>query len=309
MKLRTFTIVFCFLALATLVNAQSRKTPLLSPADMATGVSETPSFQWDTLSLEVDSFQVQLSKAMDFADTMASVTLLGTEHSTGLGVTLDFDSTYYWRVITFDSFMVYQEISDVWSFTVRGVPPGQPTNVSPTSASIDMSVNPTLTWSGVADADDYHVHVSTFHNFSDTAFYGIVSVPTTSITVNIDLEPYTTYYWRVGASNQNGVGTWSQFWNFTTLYTGLFTPEANFGATAYPNPSEGNMVLSFEGQSTEATVVLYDLQGKEVKTIAKGFYTQGTQQIDVESAGVEPGMYLLTIQQNGQSQTLKVVFK
>ncbi|MDX5321864.1 MAG: T9SS type A sorting domain-containing protein, partial [Bacteroidota bacterium] len=263
----------------------------------------------DTLAVEVDSFHLQVSKTMDFADTLYSKRLYGTDHEYTLNTALDYDSTYYWRVVTYDSLSIFIESSDVYSFTVQGIPPAQPKNISPASATIDAGLNPTLTWSAVPDADNYHVQVSIYQNFSDSSFVATVPAPSTSVNVNVPLEAYTVYYWRVAASNQNGLGEWSLFWNFTTLYTGLHLPQGDFGAAAFPNPAQSNMTLSFMGEGAEGSVKLFDMQGKEVARLAEGFFAEEQQQVDINREGLEAGMYMLRLEQNGRYQTLKVVFE
>lgn len=309
MKLKNITLSLCFMLAAFATQAQTRTTTLLSPTDAQIQVPAKTIFKWDTLAVEVDSFALQLSKTMDFTDTLLNASVLGDQNSYTLTSVLEYDSTYYWRVITFDSFSFYQETSAVFSFTVQGVPPGQPMNVSPATSSIDISVQPTLTWSTVADADQYHIQVSTFTNFSDTAFYSIVNSPTTTVNVNVKLLPYKVYYWRVAGSNVNGLGEWSNFWNFTTLVTSLNTPNANFSLNAYPNPGTDKMLVSFEGAGLDGRVSLYDLQGKEVAVLLNGTIEAGNQSLEIERNGLPAGMYMLRVQQNGQAQTLKVIFE
>jgi len=309
MKLKNITLSICLMIVAFAAQAQTRTTTLLTPTNGQTLVPAKTIFTWDTVAVEVDSFELQLSKTMDFADTLLQAMLQGSQTTYTVINTLDFVSTYYWRVISHDSFTFYQETSSVFMFTVQGVPPGKPTNVSPTSASLDVSINPTLTWSTVADADQYHVQVSTYSNFSDTAFYGIVNAPTTTVNVNVKLLPYKVYYWRVAGSNANGLGEWSNFWNFTTLVTSINGPQANFSLNAYPNPGTDKMLVSFEGAGVDGRVSLYDLQGKEVAVLLNGTIDAGNQSLEINRNGLPAGMYMLRVEQNGQAQTLKVIFE
>jgi|GEM_PF-2126053 len=308
MKLKYSILSLCFMLLALGSQAQIRTTTLLSPTNGQILVPAKAVFTWDTTAVEVDSFGLQLSKTMNFSDTLLSTFLLGSQTTYTLTNSLDFDSTYYWRVISFDSLNFYQESSVIFSFTVQGVPPGQPNNVSPASASVDVSINPKLTWTSVVDADQYHVQVSTFVNFSDTVFYAVVNTPSTNVTVNVKLLSYKVYYWRVAGSNINGLGEWSNFWNFTTLVTGLNGPHANFSLNAYPNPSSDKMLVSFKGAGSNARVSLYDLQGKEVALVLDGPIEAGNQRLEINRNGLPAGIYMLRVEQNGQAQTLKVVF-
>lgn len=309
MNFRTIILSLCFFLAAFAVQAQNRKVTLLSPTNGQSLVPVKTVFTWDTLAVVVDSFELQISKNTNFSDTMLRWFLPGTQFTYTLSSSLDYDSTYYWRVISFDTVPMIIETSDVFAFTVVGPPPGQPTNFSPASASLDVSVKPTLTWSGVIDADEYHIQISTFTNFSDTAFYGIVNAPGTSVNVSVKLESYKVYYWRVVASNQNGKGEWSNYWNFTTLVTGLHKPEANFSMNCFPNPTNSGLTLSFEGIGTASSITMLDMQGKVVQVVLNETLTAGNHQVAIKRMGLPAGMYFIQLQQNGQTQTKKVVFK
>lgn len=291
------------------VKGDPRIANLKTPANQEMHVRKMPTFTWDTLAISIDSLHIDLSRHMDFSDTFYSETIVGRDSMFKMMVdTLEYDSVYYWRVISFSDSGITQFSSHVWSFTTQGHPPAQVVLASPASASIDVSIRPTLSWNTANYADEYHVHVSTFNNFSDTAYYGIVSAPSTSVTLNVDLETYKVYYWRVAGNNIDEMGPWSLFFNFTTLYTGLNTPNANFGANAYPNPATDYMLISFEGQGTNGSVKIYDMQGKEIKTLSEGYFDLGNQSVKLDRAGFN-GMYFVRIEQNGAIQTLKVVFK
>ncbi len=94
-----------------------------------------------------------------------------------------------------------------------GTPPDAPTLVSPADGATDVSLTPTLSWTG--EGDNFSVEVA-----SDAAFTTIVDaavVTTTDYTVSAGaLEHSTTYYWHVNASNANGTSDYSTTWSFTT---------------------------------------------------------------------------------------------
>ncbi len=297
-------------AIAGLAFGQNNKVTLTSPTDGQNLVPLTVTLMWDTTGLTVDSLAVELSKSMTFDDTLHRAVLPDTavEYSIPSGV-LEYDSMYYWRVISYWS-TDSMESSDVFSFTAIGIPPGQPTNMSPTSSSLDQSLMPTLTWNAVADADNYRVHVATFNNFSDTAFHAFVNAPTTSVTVNVRLESYTVYYWRVAAENQNGLGEWSNFWNFTTLVSGLRGAQPTLMLSAYPNPADEMVSLRFENKGTGNTVVrLLDVTGKEVQVLYDANPGPGNHDLVIERGNRKAGVYLLRVEENGLAHTLRVVFR
>lgn len=309
MKLRIITLSLCLFVFSFFAEAQNRKVTLKTPLDGQTLVPAQTTFTWDTTGTPVDSLELQVSTAMDFSDTVVRSILAGTDTTYTLTDTLDLDSTYYWRVISFDSALFYVETSDAFSFKVIGPLPGRPTNVSPMSASLDVWIFPTLSWTSVADADEYHIQISTYDNFSDSAYYGVVAAPTVSVNVNVKLESYKVYFWRVAAKNINGQGEWSNFWNFTTLVTGLNTPQANFGMVAYPNPVQEKLILNYEGQGNRSRISILDAQGKEVQLVKDEIVANGNQTVEISRNGLAAGLYFVKVEQNGMAQTLKVVFE
>ncbi|MHB1277147.1 MAG: T9SS type A sorting domain-containing protein [Bacteroidia bacterium] len=309
MKLRIITLSLCLFVFSFFAESQNRKVTLKTPLDGQILVPAQTTFTWDTTETRVDSLELQVSTAMDFSDTVVSKILGGTDTTYTLTDTLDLDSTYYWRVISFDSALFYVETSNVFSFKVIGPVPGRPVNVSPMSASIDVSIFPTLTWTSVPDADEYHIQISTYDNFSDTAYYGVVAAPNVSVTVNVKLESYKVYFWHVAAKNINGQGAWSNFWNFTTLVTGLNGPQANFAMMAYPNPVQDKLILNFEGAGTQSRLAILDARGKEVRLVMNEYVSAGNQTVEISRDGLAAGLYFVKLEQNGMAQTLKVVFE
>lgn len=94
-----------------------------------------------------------------------------------------------------------------------GAPPDSPTLVSPADGSVDLSLTPTLSWTG--EGDNFTVQVANDAEFTTIVDAAVLS--TTEYTVAVGaLEHSTTYYWRVKASNANGTSDFSFVWSFAT---------------------------------------------------------------------------------------------
>ncbi|MBN2356112.1 T9SS type A sorting domain-containing protein [candidate division KSB1 bacterium] len=112
-------------------------------------------------------------------------------------------------------------------------PPAAPAALSPANDASNQSINPTLSWQGVADAVTYHLQVATDINFNekivdDSTLY------TTSKAIG-PLQYYTTYYWRVRAKNMGGTGAWSSpTRRFTTILAAPVPVSPDDGATNQP---------------------------------------------------------------------------
>ncbi|UCC48789.1 MAG: fibronectin type III domain-containing protein [Gemmatimonadota bacterium] len=94
-----------------------------------------------------------------------------------------------------------------------GTPPDPPVLVSPADGALDLSLTPTLSWTG--DGDNFTVQVATDTEFANIVDEAVVS--TTEYTAAVGALDYsTTYFWRVNASNANGTSDFSAVWSFTT---------------------------------------------------------------------------------------------
>lgn len=307
--LRTTTFILAMALSAIVLQAQNYKVTLRTPVNGEPHASILPTYTWDTLLVATDSFVWQLSENSDFSTIDNHHTIVGYAFSYKATDSLEYTSTYYWRVITYDSLANYVDTSDVFSFTTVDVPPGTPRNVSPESSTIGLGLNPVLRWTTVPEALNYRVQVARFQNFSDTVFHGVVSAPDTSITVNVKLESYTVYYWHVAAENNNGIGNWSNFWNFTTLYTGLNSPVANFGMNAFPNPGVTSTQLVYESVNGTEKVQLYNVQGQLVRDITPENRAAGQTSLMIEKGDLPQGVYIIRLVQDGSQQSIRVTFQ
>jgi len=86
----------------------------------------------------------------------------------------------------------------------------------PQNNAINVAKEVTLRWSGSSSTLLYRIQVSEKYDFSTLLLEDIVV--STSFTLK-GLKDYTTYYWRVNASNGIGESDWSEIWQFRTLMT------------------------------------------------------------------------------------------
>jgi|GEM_PF-2660724 hypothetical protein len=97
--------------------------------------------------------------------------------------------------------------------------PAMPVLSLPENDSINVMLNPTLSWLASSGAASYTVHLAT-----DSLFNNLVRYPgglTSTIVTLTGLQNSTTYYWRVNASNNAGTSAWSDWRRFTTTAMAL----------------------------------------------------------------------------------------
>ena len=182
---------------------------LSSPADGDDAQSVTGTLAWQQVTGAAD-YDLQISESSDFNTTEVNETAISqlTYNFSGL----DFNKTYYWRVRASNS-DGKSAWADAWSFTTRM---DAPTLVAPADNSKAIKAPVQFEWTAVAGAEFYDLQISRMQDFS-VIFNSTTNISETSTTLNnLNLSPYTVYYWRVRAGTSGGNGKWSSEWKFTS---------------------------------------------------------------------------------------------
>jgi hypothetical protein len=235
---------------------------LTAPADAATGVSTSPTLDWEAAS-DAATYDVQVSTDAGFGSTVLDQTGVTDTQLAASG--LSNSTTYFWRVRG-----VNADGNGEWSsasFTTEAaalVLPGAVTLTAPAEGAIDVFAAPTLDWEAASDAVSYDVQVSTEATFASTVL-DQSGVTDTQLAVS-GLAHLTTYFWRVRGVNADGNGEWSSA-SFTTEAAALVLP----GAVTLTAPAEGAIdvfaapTLDWEAASD---AVSYDVQVSTEATFA-----------------------------------------
>ncbi|MCX6165553.1 MAG: YCF48-related protein [Ignavibacteriae bacterium] len=189
---------------------------LISPPNNSVNISLTPTLFWSQPSGAIN-YTVQVSTTPNFLEFSDSVTITNTQYTIPSGK-LQQNTTYYWRVKASNS-VGSSPWSSIWNFTTNNITtPIAPTLISPVNGSSGILLTPTLDWSDVSSATNYHVQVSynsTFTNIADSA-----TVTSSQRTIPVgNLYANNIFYWRVKAGNSSGYGPWSTVWYFYTATT------------------------------------------------------------------------------------------
>jgi hypothetical protein len=170
---------------------------------------------------------------------------------------LDFSTTYYWKIVAYDS-QGANTAGPLWSFTTKAnSPPTTPSSPDPANHETDVSVNIILTWScSDPDGDELTYNV----------FLGKTSPPPkvsdnqsgTSYDPPGALDFSTKYYWQIIAYDEYGANTIGPIWDFTTKSNG---PPTIWGR----NPTDEstgidlNADISWQGSDPDGDPVTYDV--------------------------------------------------
>lgn len=174
---------------------------LQTPIDNSTGVPPTnPQFSWSPLA-GATNYRIQIALSASFSDILyddASIT------TTSVFLNLPFtnETVYYWRVYGMDAGGVgVLAGGSPFRFKTLLPPPAAPAQfflVSPVLAG--TSRTPTFTWTSSSGASRYWLQVDTSPGFA-TLVVDLPNLHWNQAASPVTLNPSTTYYWRVTASN------------------------------------------------------------------------------------------------------------
>jgi photosystem II stability/assembly factor-like uncharacterized protein len=116
--------------------------------------------------------------------------------------------------------VVFSEISFGWIAGDNGtilkysIAPAIPNLLSPKDGDVNQPTIVNINWQKSEKAEDYQIQVSTDSLLSFT------TLDTLTHETYLELKSLSnakTYYWRVRASNSDGVSEWSEIWNFSIM--------------------------------------------------------------------------------------------
>jgi len=134
-------------------------------------------------------------------------------------------TTYYWQVLAANSQgTTYADgsASAFWQFTTASaVPPGAFGKIGPVNGATGQALSLTLSWSASAGLTTPPAGRYLYcYDTTNDGGCGLWNVTTSTSAVIDDLDPNTTYYWQVLATNSQGTtyadGSATAFWHFTT---------------------------------------------------------------------------------------------
>jgi len=201
----------CF-TFTTAPDAPSAPT-LTSPADDAVCQTISGTLNWADVADAV-GYTVQLGTSCGEGDEYV---VTGSSHPyAGLLA----GTTYYWRVKSRNTCGEYGDYSQCYSFATDPGVLAAPTLLEPADGDTCQAFADTLDWADVAGAVAYQVQLGTACQSGDE------EIVTASEYAYADLDPATTYYWRVRSQNTcDEWGDYSSCLAFTTHPGALAAPE------------------------------------------------------------------------------------
>lgn len=102
-----------------------------------------------------------------------------------------------------------------------------------------------------------------------------------------------------------------QVWDITYMFSypmicsvGINEQYASNNIRIFPNPAEDNITIDLDKNSSMATIAIYDITGKQVRT-----YSTTSDKLNINRDGLTSGMYFLNILANDKRYSSKLLIK
>jgi|GEM_PF-2494813 len=222
---------------------------LISPVNGISGVSLAPTLTWNT-SVGATSYDLQVSTDSQFKTIFYYQPGITTTSFTIYDLALN--TVYYWRVSATNG-ATSSGFSAPFSFSTGVTYPMPPTLVYPAENAVSIPINAALSWNSSANATSYNLKVAT-----DAAFTSMTAdrngLTDTTFTVN-GLKNYTTYYWKVSATNSNGTSDYSSVRSFRTVLTAPDAPVLTAPSDGYASvPLNSSLMWNASARASDYNV-------------------------------------------------------
>jgi hypothetical protein len=187
------------------------------PAKNALVTDYTPTLKWSvSTSISTDpvtDYDWEVSDVSTFATTIDSGNVAAPAVQDTVGVALDPQKTYYWRVRATHA----TSGTTAWTVSYFRTAILPPALTAPADASILPYNRPTFEWGVVTGATSYTLQISYYSNFKSVSYSYTISYTLNEYTMLVDLPANKVFYWRMRAnSSAFGPSAWSAIRSFTT---------------------------------------------------------------------------------------------
>jgi hypothetical protein len=207
---------------------------LVSPANGATGLMESGTLTWNSVS-GAANYDLLIATDAAFTNIVVNTNVGGTSYNYSNLVNFQ---TYYWKVQAKDGANT-GDVSETRNFRIRV---GTPVITAPVDGSTGLAVNGNAAWTAVTGATKYRLQIAT-----DAAFTNVVIEHANIALTNQNyagLSNFTNYFARVYAGDADGEGNPSATVTFRTI----------LGVPTNLTPANGSFARPLAGNLTWSSV-------------------------------------------------------
>lgn len=182
--------------------------------------------------------------------------------------------------------------------------------LQPTDGEEDIAIDSEFSWEPSDNADSYQLQISSDENFNNILF-DTTDVTSTNLTID-NLNGESNYWWRVRASNSEGLGEWSDKWSFST---GIATSNENESELPrkpslkqnYPNPFNPVTQIEFGiPKTSNVRVDIYNIIGQKVVTLVSESLRPGWHKYSFDAKNLSSGIYFYRLETGSFVETKKM---
>jgi len=274
---------------------------LIQPVDSSLHISSTQMFQWTSVPGAV-MYSVEVATDSLFANVILDKDFGVTQTNT---LAVPGSGNYFWRVKA-NNGGHESAWSPVWRFSSVT---DSTILVFPPDSSLNIFMNPVVTWNPVPMADNYQLQLGFSQNFGPlTLLINQSGIQDTAYQSPM-LQANTRYYWRVRSYDGIYPGYYSKRFTFVT---GNLVGQSEIVSQPlyfiYPNPADDNVTVDFsESDARNVTISLLDLSGRQLET--RQINGNDQRRISLNVSEYAAGMYLLQIMQDGLVSSEKLIVR
>jgi len=242
-----------------------------NPTDGASGVTITTDLNWTGGDPDPGN---SVTYDVYFGTTSLPQKKIGNQTGTTYDPgTLNYSSTYYWRIVVWDNHNA-KTVGLLWHFTTitqPNQPPNTPSNPTPVNNSNNIDINTQITWTGGDPDQEDTITYDVYFGITSTPLIQIHNQSATVYNPGI-LNFQTTYYWRIIAWDNHQAKTIGPLWHLTTKAQTNQPP--NIPSNPAPQNNSNNIPFNQQltwtgGDPDQGDTVTYDVYFGTTSTPSK----------------------------------------